>query len=332
MYFQWVAILLFMKSSNYVKQGKTILLIAIGVFIAVYFFKLISSNNKQDQDLFNYTDTSFWVGAGLYQIPDNKVGDTIRYGRSLISNTAFYFGPKGTIKSISNGMNCQNCHLDAGTKPWGNNFGAVAANYPLFRDRSGSIETIEKRINDCFERSLNGKAIANDSYEMKAMVAYIKWLGKDVPQKTKPRGSGIQQLAYLNRAADPQKGKILYTNNCEKCHGKNGEGQMDDVKIGYTYPPLWGKHSYNVSAGLFRLSRFAGFVKNNMPYTVNYHNPGLTDEEAWDLAAFVNSQPRPNKQFIADWPNISKKPKDHPFGPYIDTLSETRHKYGPWNE
>ncbi len=320
-----------MKSSNYVKQGKTILLIAIGVFIAVIFFKQISSNKKQDQVSLDYSDTSCWVGAGLFQIPDTKAGDTIRYGRSLITNTAFYFGPKGTIKSISNGMNCQNCHLDAGTKPWGNNYGAVAANYPLFRDRSGTIETIEKRINDCFERSLNGIAIANESYEMKAMAAYIKWLGKDIPQKTKPRGSGIQQLTYLYRAADPQKGKSIYTNNCAKCHGNNGEGQLDTLNIGYTYPPLWGNHSYNVSAGLFRLSRFAGFVKNNMPYTVNYHNPILTDEEAWDVAAFVNSQPRPNKKFGNDWPNIGKKPRDYPFGPYTDSLSEKRHKFGPWN-
>lgn len=297
----------------------------------IFLITLLSACNNLDEPSVKIIDTSSWVGPSIYQIPESKFGDSIRYGRSLISNTALYFGPKGTIKAISNGMNCQNCHLEAGTKPWGNNYGAVAANYPLFRDRSGSIETIEKRINDCLERSLNGNAIASDSYEMKAMVAYIKWLGKDVPIKTKPRGSGIQQLAYLNRAADPQKGKTIYTNNCEKCHGKNGEGQIDAANIGYTYPPLWGKHSYNISAGLFRLSRFAGFVKNNMPNTVNYHNPILNDDEAWDVAAFVNSQPRPNKKFPIDWPNISKKPKDHPFGPYADSMNEFQHKYGPWN-
>ena len=115
------------------------LYIVISIAITVIFFKNISSPNQHNQASFNYTDSSSWVGAGMYQIPESAEGDIIRYGRNLISNTAYYFGPKGTIKAISNGMNCQNCHLEAGTKPWGNNYGAVAANYPLFRDRSGSI-------------------------------------------------------------------------------------------------------------------------------------------------------------------------------------------------
>jgi thiosulfate dehydrogenase len=100
-----------------------------------------------------------WTGAGPNQIPADKNGREIRYGRDLVANTAYYFGPEGIIAHSSNGMNCQNCHLDAGTKPWGNNYGAVASTYPKFRERSGSIETIEKRVNDCFERSLNGSAI-----------------------------------------------------------------------------------------------------------------------------------------------------------------------------
>jgi thiosulfate dehydrogenase len=107
---------------------------------------------------------------------------------------------------------------------------------------------------------------------------------------------------------------------------------MDSTNVEYTYPPVWGKYSYNESAGLFRLSSFAGFVKNNMPNTVNYLHPELSDEEAWDVAAFVNSQPRPNKKFKADWPNVSKKPKDYPFGPYTDSLTESQHKYGPWKK
>jgi thiosulfate dehydrogenase len=99
----------------------------------------------------------------------------------------------------------------------------------------------------------------------------------------------------------------------------------------YLYPPLWGPNSYNVSAGLFRLSRFASFVKNNMPFGLASHNsPQLTDEEAWDVAAFVNSQPRPEKFFSYDWPKKETKPVDHPFGPYADNFSEKQHKYGPF--
>ena len=31
-----------------------------------------------------------------------------------------------------------------------------------------------------------------------------------------------------------------------------------------------------------------------------------------------------------DYPDISKKPIDDPFGPYADTFSESQHKYGPF--
>jgi thiosulfate dehydrogenase len=137
-------------------------------------------------------------------------------------------------------------------------------------------------------------------------------------------------LPFMNRAASPEKGQVVYQQKCASCHGTNGEGQPNIEGYGYAYPPLWGEHSYNDGAGLFRLSRFAGYVKANMPFGANYKNTQLSDEEAWDVAAFVNSQPRPKKDISKDWPDISKKPFDHPFGPFADGKSEAQHKYGPW--
>ena len=67
-----------------------------------------------------------------------------------------------------------------------------------------------------------------------------------------------------------------------------------------------------------------------MPFGTDYHNPVLTDEEAWDVAAFVNSQPRPHKDQHLDWQKLAQKPIDFPFGPYTDTFSERQHKYGPF--
>ncbi len=290
----------------------------------------VYSCNDKEQNYVSTTDSSCWAAKSVDEIPTNKIGDRIRYGRSLIYHTASYFGPKGTIAPITNGMNCSHCHLEGGTKPWGNNFAAVAANYPLYRDRSGSIETIEKRISDCMMRSLNGKALDSNSYELKSMVAYIKWVGQGVVKNTIPIGSGIQKIPQLNRAASPSKGSIVYIYYCQKCHGADGSGELNQDQIEYKYPPLWGKNSYNVSAGLFRLSRFAGFVKNNMPFPVNYQHPILTNEEAWDVAAFVNSQNRPLRKWKTDWPQVNKKPFDHPFGPFADTLTEAQHKFGPW--
>jgi thiosulfate dehydrogenase len=227
-------------------------------------------------------------------------------------------------------MNCQNCHLWAGTKSFGNNVAAVAANYPKYRDRSGRIESIEFRINDCMERSLNGNAIDSASKEMKAMVAFIKWLGKCVPVKTIPAGSGLSEIPYLNRAADPINGKGIYENKCQRCHANNGEGVFYEDSTAYRYPPLWGSQSFNISAGLYRLSRLAAFIKYNMPFDLAQSSPQLSDEEAWDIAAFISSQPRPEKRFPQDWPKLEKKPPDYPFGPYSDHFSEQQHKYGPF--
>ena len=281
----------------------------------------IESKGKEEESL--------WRGWNKYQIkPEDELA---KYGRELIENTAYYLGPKGSVAAITNGMNCQNCHLDGGTLPWANNYGAVSSTYPRFRDRSGRIETIEKRVNDCLERSLNGKAIDSNSTEMRAIVSYLHWLGDDVPKGKKPKGSGIMELTYLDRPADPVGGQIVYQSKCQSCHGEDGAGQPNIEGYGYAYPPLWGKNSYNSGAGLFRISRFAGYVKNSMPFgQVDHRNPLLSDEEAWDVAAYVNAKPRPSKDLSNDWPNISKKPVDHPFGPYSDGFTEEEHKYGPF--
>jgi thiosulfate dehydrogenase len=278
-------------------------------------------------------DDAPWRAPDVSTIPKGEEGALIHYGKQLIEHTASFLGPSGSVATISNGMNCQNCHLKAGTLPFGNNYSAVASTYPKFRERSGSIESIEKRVNDCLERSLNGQSLDSTSREMRAVVAYINWLGKEVPKNVKPKGAGLAELKCLDRAADPMKGKMVFEQHCVRCHGANGEGLREEKNsVEWKYPPLWGDGSYNYGAGLFRLSRFAGYVKMNMPNDLaNYQKPVLTDEEAWDVAAFVNSMPRPSKDISMDWPVISSKPFDHPFGPYADSFTETQHKLGPFN-
>lgn len=274
-----------------------------------------------------------WVAPDTSTLPNDEHGNLIRYGRELIANTGAYFGPKGKISRDANGMNCQNCHLDAGTKLYANSFSAVNSIYPKVRPRSGTLEHLERRLNDCMERSMNGKKLDSLSREMRAMVAYINWVGKDVKKGVTPKGASVVDLPYLDRAADPEKGKIAFEKNCITCHGIDGQGKLNDDSATFLYPPLWGPRSYNTAAGLYRLSRFAGYIKSNMPnLTSSYEKPTLTDEEAWDIAAFVNSMPRPEKKFENDWPDIAKKPVDHPYGPFSDQYSEIRHKYGPFKE
>lgn len=287
----------------------------------------ITSSNVAEQ----IPEKKFWSPPDTNQIPNSEVGKKIIYGRKLVTHTAAFLGPKGTVLQITNGMNCQNCHLESGTKLFGNNYAGVASTYPKFRPRSGTIETIEKRVNDCIQRSLHGKPLAVDGEEMKSFVAYIKWVGSEVPKDSIPVGTGIQVPILLDRPADPEKGKLIYQQNCSRCHGTNGEGMKIADASEWVYPPLFGPDSYTTGAGLYRLSRFAGYIKYNMPNDLaTPEKPFLTDDQCWDVAAFINSMPRPDFNITEDWPDISKKPFDHPFGPFADNQSEKQHKYGPW--
>jgi thiosulfate dehydrogenase len=311
-----------------------IIIILVATIIAMPFvmqYAPVKENIKIEKTVLTVKDnTNYWMAPDVASISDPKQKEQVTYGQELIAHTAKYLGPNGSVMKISNGLNCQNCHLQAGTAVFGNNYGSVASLYPKFRARSGGVEDIYKRVNDCFERSLNGKALNKTGKEMQAIVSYINFIGSNVEKGKKAAGSGFKDLTWLDRAADPEKGMIVYTAKCQSCHQANGEGVFSADKTEYTYPALWGKNSFNDGAGLYRISNFAKYVKYNMPQGVTHLNTQLADEEAWDVAAYVISQTRPHINVPKDWPDISKKPVDHPFGPYADAFTEKQHKYGPF--
>jgi thiosulfate dehydrogenase len=68
-----------------------------------------------------------------------------------------------------------------------------------------------------------------------------------------------------------------------------------------------------------------------MPNGTSYDHPRLTQTEAWDVAAYVVSQPRPQRAGLdKDYPDLLRKSVDTPYGPYADGFSEKQHKYGPF--
>jgi thiosulfate dehydrogenase len=170
---------------------------------------------------------------------------------------------------------------------------------------------------------------------MQAIVAYIKFLSTGVSAGQKLPGMGAGHMRELTRAADPKRGQAVYARACAACHNVHGQGMRNsaaDTDLGYMMPPLWGSDSFNDGAGMARLTNVANFVHFNMPHGADYLNPQLSIEDAWDIAAFVVSQPRPHKaglgqDFSSD---LLLKPVDTPYGPYADTFSEREHKYGPF--
>jgi thiosulfate dehydrogenase len=275
-----------------------------------------------------------WTVLNVDTLRDDDWGRTVRYGRDLITKTYALIGPEvadASHRYSGNNLACESCHLEAGTKKFGLPFQGVYADFPNYRARSGAVGTIEGRLNACMTRSMNGSALALDSPQMTAIVAYLKFLstGRSVGAPTPGRGAG--RMAEMKRAADPVRGKAIYAQTCAACHGENGQGQRAG-RVGdgggYSIPPLWGDDSFNDGAGMNRLISAANFIQNNMPVGSTWQQPFLSIADSWDVAAFVLSHPRPQKANLdRDFPIRAEKPVDAAYGPYLDGFSREQHKF-----
>jgi thiosulfate dehydrogenase len=100
-----------MKKIHFV--GIAVLAITIVWLISYY---IIRTQDNQAVLLVNADST--WIGPSIYLDHSTKgeERELIIYGQDLIAHTAKYLGPKGSVAQITNGMNCQNCHLQAGGK------------------------------------------------------------------------------------------------------------------------------------------------------------------------------------------------------------------------
>ncbi|MGB1971666.1 MAG: c-type cytochrome [Flavobacteriaceae bacterium] len=295
-------------------------------FLLIFFFADFGTIGLGDEDYSLYS-----MRYDVEHLPMTEAGMTIRYGQQLFANTAHLLGKQNTKEPyVGNVLSCTNCHLDNGTRAYSIPLIGVDKRFPQYRAREDKIGNLQERINGCFERSMNGRKLAQDSQEMKALVAYIGWLGRYVLPNEKINGRGLKPLILPNRAVDLAHGKAIYQKHCTLCHGKNGEGQKNGLGS-YDYPPVWGENSYNNGAGMTRVITAAQFIKYNMPYGVTHDSPVLTNEEAYDVAGYINQQQRPLKNsLVLDFPNRLKKPVSSPYPPYSDPFSQKQHQLGPF--
>jgi thiosulfate dehydrogenase len=198
-------------------------------------------------------------------------------------------------------LNCSSCHLDEGRRASAIPLLGAYARFPHYMERTGAVIPIEDRINYCFTRSLAGSKLPDDSREMQDIVAYLQFISRDVPTGEHLRAEGLPAMPPLN--GDSAHGAALYGDNCARCHGGDGLG-MGPI------PALWGPNSFGVGASMARVERAASFIRRNMPYD----RPGtLTDQEAFDVAAYLTSMPRPDSPGKDDdWPT-GGAPADVPY-------------------
>lgn len=234
-----------------------------------------------------------WLGASLApgqaptkserKLPAGPLGEVITLGRVLVEKTASHELSK---PYVGNALNCTSCHLRNGVDPKAASFLGVATAYPAWSPREQRVITLEDRVLNCFMRSCHGVRPPLGSEVSVAITAYITWLSAEEPIRMnaqRPAGPrAVPRLTVDAAHADPNRGGKLYAARCADCHGHDGQGVE-------SYPPVWGEQSYNQGAGLANVVQLASWLKVAMPLD----DTDLTDQEALDLAAFVNSHPRP---------------------------------------
>ncbi|MGE6328742.1 c-type cytochrome [Psychrobacter pacificensis] len=233
-------------------------------------------------------------------IPDDEFGAAVRRGLQIANHTY-----KELPDNVGNQLNCTSCHLGNGSEAYAAPWNGMPGIYPVYRTRAGRVNSIQERINGCFERSMNGKALDLGSDDMNAMVSYMSWLSQDLPYGVSPEGRGFVKIDK-NLEPNTDNGKKLFAEKCSVCHGKNGEGQYNDDGS-YVYPAVAGEKSFNDGAGMARTYTAAAFIKGKMPFG---QGNSLSDQEAVDIASYFTHLPRPVKaNKDKDWPN-GDAPKD----------------------
>lgn len=243
-------------------------------------------------------DEASYVAKREADIPNDSMGASIRRGLYLMR-----FTPESLPNYATSGLRCTSCHQDDGIKLSAGSLTGVHARFPQYMTRTGAVIDLSDRINYCFTRSLAGNALPKESREMEDLLAYMAFISQGVPTGYHMSTAAMPKMPQ-ELEGNAERGKQLYVEKtCSSCHGANGEGMGP-------LPPLWGPKSYSIGASMARIERAAAFIYRNMPQV----NPGsLTEQEAWDLAAYINGQPRPDSPAKEeDWP-VGGNPKDVPY-------------------
>ncbi|MGB6742347.1 MAG: c-type cytochrome [Terracidiphilus sp.] len=208
---------------------------------------------------------------------DDALPALVRQGKFIFDET-----PKYAHSYVGNNLSCSDCHLQSGAAAYSAPMIDMAGLFPMFNQRAGHMISLQNRIQECFTRSEAGQPLPDNSPEMHALVGYIYWLSRDGVKGKAYSGRGFVKLPALT--GDPAAGKAVYASQCAGCHGSDGTGAPPIL------PALWGDNSYNDGAGMNDPTKMAPFVFHNMPQ----NHPGtLTPQQAYDVAAFIHTKPRP---------------------------------------
>jgi thiosulfate dehydrogenase len=227
------------------------------------------------------------------RIPDDAFGLMVRRGMDIFTNT-----PAEAKAYVHDGLTCANCHLDRGRRAGATPMWAAWVTYPRFRSKNDRVNTMAMRIQGCFRFSMNGTPPPDDSEIMAALQSYFFWLATGAPTGARLQGAGFPALAEPAEPPSIARGAAVFAAACAACHGAGGQGRRIPGLARYQFPPLWGANSYNWGAGMESVETAARFIHANMPWGLQ---DALSEQQAWDVAMFVNSHERPqDPRFTVD--------------------------------
>ncbi|WP_305598613.1 c-type cytochrome [Polaromonas sp.] len=246
------------------------------------------------------------------KIPDTEMGAVIRAGEQIFLRTGL-----NAKAFVGNSLNCVNCHLDAGRLAGSAPMWGAYPLYPAYRAKTKHVDSFAERLRGCFIYSMNGKAPPEGSDVLVALEAYSYWMATGAPVGAKLPGSGYKKLAKPPQVPDFSRGQAVYESRCALCHGADGQGQRSgEMQV---FPPLWGPQSFNWGAGMHQVDNATAFIKANMPLG---QGGTLSDQEAWDVATFMNGHERPqDPRFTGNVSDTRKKFHDSEFSLYGQTVN-----------
>ena len=244
-------------------------------------------------------------------IPDDDFGKTVKLGEAIFRDPAAH-----ASDFVGNSLTCSNCHLDAGRLANSAPMGAAYVEYPAYREKNGHVNTFEERLQGCFRFSMNGKAPPLGDKVLVALESYAYFLAKGAPTGEKVPGQGYLKLAKPAQPLDFARGATVFAAKCALCHGADGQGQKADGQA--VFPALWGPDSFNWGAGMGSIKNASGFIKAAMPLG---QGGSLSDQEAWDVAMFMDSHERPqDPRFTKDVATTREKFHDSAMSMYGKTV------------
>ena len=157
--------------------------------------------------------------VGLFDEPrdqwEKENWDMIQKGRDITLNTYELLGPK----FVSSKLHCSSCHLEAGGNPKASWWVNMGVEYKTKKN-------LQDRINQCFDRSMNGIPICNSEKEcnnnsiIESLITYMEWLTHRWKQKNSTTMRGFPKMAVVLEG-DPVRGRAIFEQKCSLSSSRN---------------------------------------------------------------------------------------------------------------